>query len=308
MRNKIPAFLLSKAPRVQDTRERGTRRASYIEEGMKYLSEMITTGFINAGQEAGKGLFGSLDPRLKLLFLVFFVIIVSLKRDIFPEAVLALFMLLLVALSRLNLWRFYRKIIGLTFFFGFLVAFPATFNVVTPGEMVLPVATLSRSYNFWIYHIPSEIGLTRQGIDVVIMLCLRVMNSLAISFLVLHTTPFQKIIKAMQVFRVPDAFLLIITLSYKYIFIFAKTVESMYLARKSRLVGMAGNDEARIWIAGRIAFMFRKTMSRYEEVFRAMTARGFTEEVKLPAFGAVSRVDALSGSLFLLAGIILLWM
>jgi len=308
MRNKIPAFLLSKPSPVIDTREQGTIQATYIEKGMKYLSEMITAGFINVGQETGEGLFRNLDPRLKVLFLIFFVVIVSLKRDIFPEAVMVLFMALMVALSRIDFWRFYRKIIGLTFFFGFLIAFPAAFNVVTAGEMIFPFLTLSQPYDFWIYHIPREIGLTRQGVEGVVMLCLRVMNSLTISLLVIHTTPFHKIIKALQVFRVPDTFLLIITLSYKYIFVFAKTVENMYLARKSRLVGMVRNDEARMWIAGRIVFMFRKTMARYEEVFRAMVARGFTEEVRFSDFGAVTRRDGIAGCLFLLAGIVFLWM
>jgi len=308
MKNKIPAFLLSKPSHAQSFHERGKLRVSSIEKGMKYVSEMITKGFIHVGQETVRGFFQNLDPRLKVLFLVFFVVIVSLKRDIVPEVMIALFMSLMVALSRIDFVRFYGKIVGLTFFFGFLVAFPAAFNVITPGEMIIPVMTLSQAYDFWIYHIPREIGLTRQGIEGVVMLCLRVMNSLTISLLVIHTTPFHKIIKALKVFRVPDTFLLIITLSYKYIFVFAKTVENMYLARKSRLVGMVKNDEARMWIAGRIVFIFRKTMARYDEVFSAMVARGFCEEVKISSFGASNRMDRFSGSFFLLAGIVFLWM
>jgi cobalt ECF transporter T component CbiQ len=305
--NKIPEFLLCKTPHAPDLYKRGTIRTSYIRKGVEYLSEIITTGFINVGQETEKGFFRSLDPRIKILFLIFFVITVSLKRDIFPEVIMALFMLLMVASSHIDIWRFYLKIIGLTFFFGFLISFPAAFNVVTPGVMVLPVIELSRSYDLWIYSIPREIGLTRQGIDGVIMLCLRVMNSLTISLLVFYTTPFHKIIRAMQIFRVPDAFLLVITLSYKYIFIFAKTMEDMYLARKSRLVGMLRNDEARIWVAGRMACMFRKTMSRYEEVFRAMVSRGFTEEVKIPDLSKLRIVDGLAGCFFLVIGTFILW-
>jgi cobalt/nickel transport system permease protein len=111
----------------------------------------------------------------------------------------------------------------------------------------------------------------------------------------------------MQVFRIPDSFLLIITLSYKYIFIFAKMVEDMYLARKSRLVGMVRSDEARIWVAGRMAYMFRKTMARYEEVFRAMVSRGFTEEVKISDLSRLRMVDGLSGCFFLLVGTFIFW-
>ena len=308
MKNKVPGFLLSTPARAHDAGERVTLRSSYIEKGIGHLSEMITTGYLNVGQESGKGFFQKLDPRVKVIFLIFFVVIVSLKSHIFTEAVIALFVFLLVASSRINLAQFYKRIAVLTVLFGFLVIFPSAFNVVTPGELILPVIHLSHPYEFLIYHIPEEIGLTRQGVDGVMMLCLRMMNSLAISLLVIYTTPFYRIIKALQVFRVPQAFLLVITLSYKYIFIFAKTVESMYFARKSRLVGMVRDDEARIWVAGRIAYMFRKSMSRYEEVFRAMVARGFAEEVKLSDIGELTTTDRLSGVFFLLVGIFLLWM
>ena len=308
MKNKIPGFLLCTPIQANYAEERVKQRSSYIEKGIGHLSEMITTGYLNVGQESGKGFFQKLDPRVKVFFLIFFVVIVSLKTDIFSEAAITVFTFLLVVSSRINLAQFYKKIAGLTFLFGFLVVFPSAFNVVTPGELILPVMTLSHPYEFLIYHIPKEIGLTRQGVDGVMMLCLRMMNSLTISLLVIHTTPFHRIIKALQVFRVPQAFLLIITLSYKYIFIFAKTVEGMYFARKSRLVGMVRDDEARDWVAGRIAHMFRKSMSRYEEVFRAMVARGFAEEVRLSDVGELTAVDRLSGCFFLLAGIFILWM
>jgi len=307
VKNKIPGFLLCAPVQAHDAQGRASR-SSYIEKGIRLLSEMITRGYLNVNQESGKGFFQKLDPRVKVIFLIFFVVTVSLKRHIFPEAVIAVFVFLMVASSRINLVQFYKKIVGLTFVFGFLVVFPSAFNIVTPGELILPIIHLSQPHEFMIYNIPGEIGLTRQGIDGVMMLCLRMMNSLAISLLVIYTTPFHRIIKALQVFRVPQALVLIITLSYKYIFIFAKTIEGMYFARKSRFVGMARGDEARTWVAGRIAHIFRKAMSRYEEVFRAMAARGFAEEVRLSDIGALTAVDMLSGGFFLLAGIFLLWM
>jgi cobalt ECF transporter T component CbiQ len=306
MRNNIPEFLLRTPYRPQDSHERGTVRSSYVEKGMSNLRDMLGTVYVNVGGESTNGFFQNLDPRVKVLFLLFFVVIVSLMKDIFPEVLITAFTLLLVILSRINLWRFYRKIISLTFLFGFLVTFPSAFNVVTPGEIMLPVLDLKYPYTFWIYHIPQHIGMTRQGIDGVIMLCLRVMNSLALSLLVLYTTPFDRIIKALQVFRVPDTFLLVMTLSYKYIFIFAKTVESMYIARKSRLLGITGKGEVKMWIAGRISLMFRKTLVQYEGLFKAMTSRGFTEEMKLSDFGRFSMIDQLACGFFLSVGIFLL--
>jgi cobalt ECF transporter T component CbiQ len=308
MKNSIPEFLLHTPPQIHEPHEGVVRGLSYIEKGIKSLSEMITSGFINVEQRTEKGLFRKLDARVKVLFLISFVVIISLKRNIFPEVIISLFTFLLVAVSQIHIFRFYQKIIGLTFLFGFLVAFPSAFNVVTPGEMILPVVTLNQPHDFWIYHIPQQIGITRQGVDGVTMLCLRIMNSLTVSLLVIHTTSFHRFIKALQVFRVPGAFLLVITLSYKYIFIFAKTVENMYLARKSRQLGMVRNEEARIWVAGRMAHMFRKTMSRYDDVYRAMVARGFTDEVQLSGFGPLAMLDRFSCGFFFLAGIVFIWM
>jgi cobalt/nickel transport system permease protein len=306
MKNNIPAFLLDTPSPAPEVSKVGNFKSSYIDKGIKRLSEMITTGYLEVEQTSKRGLFQNLDARIKILFLAFFIVIVSLKKTILPEASITFLIALLAALSKINLRRFYQKIIVLTFLFGFLVAFPSAFNVITPGDVIFPVAQLASSYDFWIYHIPQQIGFTRQGLDGVVMLCFRVMNSISLSLLVIYTTPFPKIIKSLQIFRIPDTFLLVISLSYKYIFVLAKAVEGMYLAGKSRMVGVERSDEARTWIAGRMVHIFRKTRLRYEEIFKAMTARGFTGEVKLSEVGRLTLFDISAGCLFLFIGILIL--
>jgi cobalt ECF transporter T component CbiQ len=254
------------------------------------------------------GLFQKLDPRLKVVFMVYFIVIISLMRSVYIELSIAVFIFTLIALSRLNLFYMYRRIAGFAFLFGFLIALPSAFNVITRGEIILPVASLSRSYQFWIYSIPKEIGITREGAFGVAMLTLRVANSLGVSLLIIHTTPFFEIIRALKVFRVPDTFLMIIILTYKYIFIFSKTVEDMYLAMKSRLVGAVDAGTIRELIAGRIFFIFKKSQMRYEETYRAMLSRGFSGDVALYNFRAFSVADAAAGFVFGAAGILFLMM
>lgn len=280
---------------------------SFIDNGISHLGKVIKTGYIQWEIASKDGLFQRLDARIKVLFLVFFIIIVSLKKEVVPEIGIAFFVFGLAALSRLNLFNFYKKVIPLGFIFGFLIALPSAFNVITKGEVILPVIHLSRSYDFWIYHVPETIGITREGISGVAMLTLRVLNSVALSFLILYTTPFSEIIRALKVFRVPDAILMIITLTYKYIFIFAKTVEDMHLAKKSRMLGEVTKSEARGWIAGRIAFMFRKTQQRCEDVFKAMLGRGFSDTIKLYGFRKMNNLDWAAGFLLFFAGIMFLW-
>jgi energy-coupling factor transporter transmembrane protein EcfT len=140
------------------------------------------------------------------------------------------------------------------------------------------------------------------------MLTSRVMNSLALSFFVLYTTPFPEIIKALKVLKVPDGFLMIITLSYKYMFIFAKTVEDMHLAKKSRLAGQVSNAEARRWVTGRVAFIFKKIMLRCEEIFKAMVSRGFSDHIKIYGVRKLRVRDWVTGGALVIVGALFLWM
>ena len=279
---------------------------SFIDNGISHLGKVIRTGYIQWELASKDGFFQRLDARIKVLFLVFFIIIVSLKREIVPEIGIAFFIFVLAVLSRLNLFSFYKKVLSLGFIFGFLIALPAAFNVITKGEIILPLLHLSKSYDFWIYHVPQTIGITREGISGVIMLTLRVVNSISLSFLILYTTSFSDIIRAFRILKVPDAVLMIITLTYKYIFIFAKTVEDMHLAKKSRMTGGITTTEARKWIAGRIAFIFRKTQQRCEEVFKAMLGRGFSDTIKIYGFRKMNNLDLASGLFLFFAGVLFL--
>ncbi|HOT46122.1 MAG TPA: cobalt ECF transporter T component CbiQ [Spirochaetota bacterium] len=275
---------------------------TFIDKSIASIADIIKSSYVYWETAGKNGLFQKLDPRVKVVFMIYFIVIVSLLRSVYAELAISAFIFILIAFSRLNIFYMYKRIIGFAFFFGFLVALPSAFNVITRGEIILPVATLERSYQFWIYHIPKEIGITREGAFGVAMLTLRVTNSIGISLLIIHTTPFFEIIRALKVFRIPDTFLMIIILTYKYIFIFSKTVEDMYLAMKSRLVGSIDSGTIRELIAGRIFFIFKKSQMRYEETYRAMVSRGFTGDIEFYSFRVFSARDVIAGFLLAAAG------
>ena len=294
MRDRIPHFLLETAPVVSE-KQGGKLKESFIDKGLVQVGEVIRTAYLQWEFAARTGFFQQTDPRIKILFLVVFAVIISLKREVYAEFLIALFLFMIVAVSRLSLTSFYKRVFFFSFFFGFLIALPSSLNLITKGDIVIPLFHLSQPHRFWIYQIPAEIGITREGLLGVCMLSLRVMNSLSLALLVLFTTPLPEIIKALKVLKVPDVFLMILFLSYKYIFVFAKTLQDIHLAKKSRLVGKVRSKEGRQWIAGRMAFIFRKTQRRCEEVFKAMVARGFSQEIRLHQFKKLTVRDHLVG-------------
>lgn len=307
MKDQIPSFLLLPPSSDSFRLEGRGLNTSFLEKGIDRLAEMIKTAYSQWEFSSRDGLFQKIDARIKVLFLIFFVIIVSLKKDIGSEVLIGIFILSLMLISRLDVLRLYKRILFFGLIFGSLVALPSVFNLFREGEVLFTLLRLSRPYEFWIYSIPQGIGITKEGLYGMVMLTLRVINSLSITFLLLYTTPFPEIIKAFKVFRVPDSFLIIITLTYKYLFLFAKTVEDMHLAKKSRLLKELHHREARRWIAGRVAFIFRKTRLRAEEVFKAMLCRGFSDSIKIYETAKLGQRDWVAGISLFLIGCLLLW-
>jgi len=283
----------------------GNAQLSFIDKSIGKISGIIKSYFLfESGSK--NGLFQRLDSRVKILFMFFFIIITSLKKDIHSEILIFLIILLFVTVSRLHLFNFYKLVFLFSFIFGFLIALPSSLNIITKGEIIYPLLHLESQVDFWIYHIPAEIGLTREGLGVTLMLTLRIINSLSISLLIINTTPFTEIIRALKLFRIPDTFLMIISITYKYIFIFARTVEDIYFSMKSRITGSLSKTEMRELIAGRIAFMFKKSRITCEEVYRAMISRGFSNEAIIYSFNRMELTDWFACVIFLITGIVLL--
>lgn len=308
MGNKVPAFLLEKPSNALPQRGKGRLTIPFIQRSIERLASVIKTGYIQWETSSADNYFQRTDARVKVLFLLFYVLIVSLKKDLLPEVLLGAFVFMLVLVSRLNLISFYRRVLFFAFIFGLLVTLPSAFNVVTEGKIILPVLHLSGPHRFWIYRIPAEIGITGEGMYAVALVTSRVANSLALSFFVLFTTPFPDIIKALKVLKVPDALLMVITLAFKYIFTFAKTIEDIHLAKKSRLVGGISDAEARRWVAGRIGVIFRKSQLRSEEIYKAIRARGFSGDVRIYGGGRLSRRDWATGMALFAVGFLFLWL
>ncbi|MBI5696879.1 MAG: cobalt ECF transporter T component CbiQ [Nitrospirae bacterium] len=307
-RDNIPAFLLEKPPSGSLAGGGRRVRTPFLDKGIHHIAKVVRTSYVQWETASQSGLMQGIDARVKVLSLAFLLIVVSLKKEVAPEIYIFAFVFVLAAASRLDLFSFYRRVLFFGFFFGFLIAFPSSLNIVREGEVVFHIISLQSSHDFWVYHIPKDIGITREGLRGVALLTMRVVDSVSISLLLLYTTPFPEIIRALKVMRAPDTFLLVINLTYKYIFIFARTVEDMHLAMKSRQLGEIPDAEARRWIAGRMALIFKRTQLKCEELYAAMLSRGFSGEIRLHGFKPATARDWAAGAAMFAAGAIFLWM
>jgi len=303
----IPSFLLEKE-KIQFNGVAESKKLSFIDKTINNAAAFVSATFVQWQSAKKKGFFQLLDSRVKVMFLLFYVILVSILTSVAAQLLTASILLLLYFFSKLNIISIYKRVFAIGFIFGFLIFIPASLNIFTKGENVFTVLRFSHPHSWWIYNIPQEIAITHEGIRTVLRLTLKVFNSVSIVLLVVSTTTFERIVKSLSFFKIPDIFLLTLTLSYKFIFILSNTVIETYRAIKMRWWNRGSVREAEEIVAGRIGYLFRKSWERYELVYMSMISRGFTGRVNFCYFSKLKPNDFMfiAGSLILFGFLILI--
>jgi cobalt ECF transporter T component CbiQ len=152
------------------------------------------------------------------------------------------------------------------FSFSGLIALPALF--VTPGLAVWQVPGLG-----W--------QITEQGVRSACLLLLRVEATATLAALLVLTTPWPRVLRALRFCRVPAIAVVILGMTYRYIFLLLKTALDMLESRKSRTLGELPGPQRRKLASAAVGVLLSKSFQLSSEVHMAMLARGFHGEVYL---------------------------
>lgn len=292
MSNQIPSFLSLSDPASAGVKAiSGRRRLSFIDHTLKSVGKTIRVFYIHSESGNVSSVLSVIHPKIKVLVFVLMIVAISIANTIIAQLVSLLFIVALFFISGVKINYLYRKILILSFFFGFLIFAPAMLNVVSPGKIVFELFSLDKSYRFWIYTMTQTVGFTDEGINLVVLLFLRVFNSVSLSLIIVYSTSFSKLIHGFRVFFIPGMFLMILSLTYKFIVILSKTIEDTYLALKSRLFGSVKTKNIRALVSGRVLFIFRKAKSNYESTFDAMISRGYNGKIVLGKKNIIRMAD-----------------
>jgi cobalt/nickel transport system permease protein len=305
MGNKIPSYLLKTANSQYEFAKVKKSKLSFLDKTILNSANVVKSIYVQAENAAKGNIIQKINPHVKFISLIYMAIVISIVNNLTSQILITAIIFVFYILARLKIFQVYRKIFFLALIFGFLVVLPASLNVITPGKVVLNLITFDRPYHFWIYNIPQNIGFTKNGFQVVFLLFLRVFNSVSFALLIVFTTPFPSFIKSFKIIGVPDTFLMIISLAYKYIFILSRTIEDTYLALKSRLSGNIKSSNIRKLISGRIFFIFRRSVITYENTYYAMVSRGYQGKIKLHSRSHFTFTDIVALVIIVVSGIVL---
>lgn len=198
-----------------------------------------------------RGLLQSLDIRFLIVTFLFILVLIS-----FLHAPLSLWLLYaasvgLAAFSRLPLWSFQKRVWLFVPVFSAAIVVPALLNIITPGEPVWVLVTLPHSYAWGPYRIPAEIAVTRQGLWGGIVFLSRVTASVSFAVLFTLTHRWADIFAGLRALFVPRIFVMTLSMTERYLFVFLRLIQDMYRARKSRTIRPFSASVERDWIASK---------------------------------------------------------
>lgn len=210
------------------------------------------------------GFLQSLDPRVKIIGLLALVLDVTLSRNIFTIIIIFAFAILLAVFSNVPIKTLaVRAWLGALSFTG-LIALPVIF--ITPGEILLRVPLLN-----W--------TITAQGLTSATYLISRVETTVTLSLLLILCTLWTQVLKALRVLKIPVVFVVILGMTYRYLFVMLDTAQNMFEARQSRLIGKLSGSESRRVASASVGVLLTKSFYLNSEVYLAMQSRGFRGEV-----------------------------
>jgi cobalt/nickel transport system permease protein len=193
--------------------------------------------------------FVSVDPRIKLLSVVWVIVVLSFLTGI----------------------RTLEAMLGLAFLLLLISRVPAT-HILRHFLLTLPfigMASLS-------------LALT-SGQDAAVLLFMRSSASVLLLLFVGSTTPFFDLLRGLQQLRIPQTYIVLLFFLYRYIFVIWNELDRMDRARMARgFVKQGSLRDGRMvrGITGTAGMVLVRSYERGKRSYRGLLARGYTGEIR----------------------------
>jgi len=269
-----------------------TSRSSFVERTLVDINHTLEQSVFAERTARGPGLLQGLDPRLKILSTLLVLLAVGLSHSL--GVILGLYFLAfgLAFFSNIPLGFFVKRVWLLIPFFTGVVALPALF--ITPGPVLV--------------HLPLGLVITQTGLTTALFLLLRVGTSVSLAVLLVLTTPWNSLLKALGVLRLPAVIILILGMTYRYIHLLLHLTNDMFLSRKSRLLRRMKGPEERKLIAATSGTLLNKSLQVSSEVYLAMQSRGFRNYPRTLDTFKMRTIDWLAGALVVITAAAAIWL
>ncbi|MBV8866597.1 MAG: cobalt ECF transporter T component CbiQ, partial [Acidobacteriaceae bacterium] len=234
-----------------------------------------------------------IDPRVKLIGIGALILSAISVHRLWILAVLFLASVSLACFSGIPLRALAKRV-----WFGVL---GLTGAIAVPALFLIPGAEA--------YRIPL-VGwpISSRGLAAATFLLLRAETSATFVMILLLTTRWNPLLRALRILRVPAAMVLVFQMTYRYLFVFLRAANDLFEARRARQLGPPTPEIQRTSATAIAGVLLEKSFLLSSEVYLAMEARGFRGEIRLLNDFMMRTTDWLSLTAFLLLATLTVWL
>jgi cobalt/nickel transport system permease protein len=186
--------------------------------------------------------------------------------------------ILLAAASNVKLGYYLKRVWLFVPLFTLVIAIPAMFNFIVPGQPLFVL--LSSGQSLGPLTSPWTVSLTVPGVQGAILFVLRTGTAISFVILLTLTTRWTDLLASLQSLKIPVAFVMILGMTYRYVFVLVGVAQDMYFALRSRTVNPERHADVREWLSAMVGVLFRRSMNMSELVSLSMISRGYDGKIR----------------------------
>ena len=284
-------------------RDRGLRspRHGFLNKALRRLGGFFAASLLREEIARRPGLMQLVHPRARVVAVLLLLLSVSLASSLSALSAHALLAAGAVFSARIRP----RELLGagllVAVLFSFLIALPATLNLASGGEILVPILRLDGPRQLGPYAVPSVIGISGEGLRTAGTLLLRTLTSTAAVLCLVLSTRWTDLLASLRSFRLPPLFVHTIGMTVRYLHLLLRQSEEVHLGKKSRTICRRPLVSDQMWVGSRLAAAWERSLRLMTDVADAMTARGFTGDFRFAPGRALGMADwaflVLSGAL-----------
>ena len=268
------------------------KNKNFVEKTLLQISSAMEHSIFSEKYASLDGFLQKIDPRIKLITILFLIVVSSFIKK--TEILLTIYGLTLffAYVSKIELKFFIKRVWLFIPIFSGIIALPSIFNIVTPGESLITLIRFDNPINIFGLSF-TEFSITKPGVSGGILFITRAATSVSLVVLLTLTTKWNELMRSLRTVGIPQIFVLILSMTYQYIFILLRTIQEMYFAKKSRTINSKkqGLKKEQNWIASRIGTVLMKSYKMSDEVHSAMISRGFSGDIKSSEIFKIQNMD-----------------
>lgn len=239
--------------------------ASFVERSIGSLRGIAERSLFSETIARTNGPLQAIDARAKLAGLL-----VLILATVFTHELRAIAVLLVLA-------------IVLTFVAG-RGALSAVLRVWLAGALFTGIAALGAlvlTRGDVVARLPFGLAITRQGLLAYAFVLGRVLTTTALSLVLVLTTRWDALLRALRALRVPAMLIVIISMTYRYVFVLLEVAAELFDGRRSRRIGKLTPAVERRLASAAAGALLTRTLTMTDDVYLAMQSRGFRGDVRL---------------------------